>query len=321
MRAIGGRGMIARDLKAMRRVFNKTNVVPNGGRARPDARSHSKLIARATPCRRVSESGMAPRLPLQGRGHMVNLAIGIGVGVLTFAAAYLGMWGQKWLPAAHMTSGARDMIGAVMGLIALLLALVLGTLVGSAYGFYATQKANTEVMAARAIQLDIALRQFGPEATPLRAAMQTAMAQAYKAVWIDNFDPRGYGVENLVSAFSRLNEDAAKLQAKTPDQIAALPTINASLGIIEQTRLLMALQIVSPISWPLVHIVVSWALVLFLGYGVLARLNGTAIIAAIVGGFAVGSAMFLILELNQPFTGLFRIPGSSMQQAVAVLNK
>ena len=81
---------------------------------------------------------------------MGNLAIGVGTFVLTFLLGYAGMHVQKLLPESHMTSGARDMIGAVMGLITLLLALVLGTLVGSAYGFYATQKANVETLAARA---------------------------------------------------------------------------------------------------------------------------------------------------------------------------
>ncbi len=59
---------------------------------------------------------------------MGNLAIGLGAGAFTFLFGYAGMLLQKRLPEAHMTSGARDMIGAVMGLIALLLALVLGTL-------------------------------------------------------------------------------------------------------------------------------------------------------------------------------------------------
>jgi hypothetical protein len=209
----------------------------------------------------------------------------------------------------------------VMGLITLLLALVLGTLVGSAYGFYATQKANVENMAGRAIQLDMAFKQFGPEAAPLRAGMQAAMAQAYKAIWIDNMDPRGYGIDNLVKNFGQLNAAAAELKAQTPQQIAALPTINFSIGLIEQTRLLMSLQLASPISWPLLTVVVSWAMVLFAGYGVLARLNATAVMAALVGAFAVGSAVFLILELNAPFTGLFRIPGAAMEQTLAVLNK
>ena len=62
-------------------------------------------------------------------------------------------------------------------------------------------------------------------------------------------------------------------------------------------------------------------MLLFAGYGVLARLNGTAVTAAFIGAFAVGSAIFLILELNQPFSGLFRIPSSAMEQALSVVGK
>jgi hypothetical protein len=252
---------------------------------------------------------------------MGDLGTGLEVGVLTFLFGIGGMWLQKFLPATHMTSGARDMIGAVMGLIALLLALVLGTLVGSAYGFFATQKANIENLAARSIQLDMALKQFGPEGAPMRTGLQAAINQAYKAIWVDNVDPRSYGLAPLVDNFARMNEAAAVLQAKTPDQIAALPTINASIGIIETTRFLMSLQLASPISWPLLHVVVSWAMLLFAGYGVLARLNGTAVVAAFIGAFAIGSAVFLILELNAPFTGFFRIPSAAIEQTLVVLNK
>jgi len=252
---------------------------------------------------------------------MGDLAIGLEVGAVTFASGFLGMWLEKLLPEAHMKSGARDMIGAVMGLIALLLALVLGTLVGSAYGFYATQKANVEVLAARSIQLDMALRQYGPAADPLRAGLKAAVGQAYKAIWIENLDPRGYDISNLVDDFQKLNFGAAQLQPKTPDQLAATPTINLSIAVIEQTRLLMSLQLASPISWPLLGVVVSWGMLLFAGYGVLARLNGTAVVAAFIGAFAVGSAVLLILDLNEPFSGLFRIPGASMQQALEVIDR
>lgn len=256
-----------------------------------------------------------------GGAELSDVGIGLGVGLLTFACGFIGMAIEKWLPEAHMKSGARDMIGAVMGLIALLLALVLGTLIGSAYGFYATQKANVEVLAARSIQLDMALRQFGPEAEPLREGLKGALGQAYKAIWVDNLDPRSYDISGLVESFNQLNLGTAQLQPKTPNQIAAMPTINVSEGVIEQTRLLMSLQLASPISWPLLGVVVSWAMLLFAGYGVLARLNGTAVMAAIIGGFAVGSAVLLILQLNQPFTGLFRMPGASMEQALSVVNK
>src|ERR1700679_2088265 len=90
---------------------------------------------------------------------------------------------QKLLPEDHMTSGSRDMIGAVMGLITLLLALVLGTLVGSAYGFFAIQKSNVETLGARTIVLDMALEQYGPEAQPLRDGLKGAIKGAYNSIW------------------------------------------------------------------------------------------------------------------------------------------
>jgi hypothetical protein len=98
-----------------------------------------------------------------------------------------------------------------------------------------------------------------------------------------------------------------------------LPTIGVNAGIIEQTRLLMSLQLASPVSWPLLEIVVSWAMLPFCGFGILSRLNATSVVAVLVGAFAVASAIFLILELNEPFRGLFRIPGASVEQTIKAI--
>ena len=98
-----------------------------------------------------------------------------------------------------------------------------------------------------------------------------------------------------------------------------MPTIGVNAGIIVQTRLLMSLQLASPVSWPLLNIVVSWAILLFFGFGVLSRLNSTSLVANVVGAFAVASAIFLILELNEPFSGLFRIPAASVEQTIRAL--
>ena len=67
-----------------------------------------------------------------------------------------------------MSGGSKDMILAVIGLVTLLLALVLGTLVGNTYAFFAMQKSELETMASRALLVDQALAQYGPEAKPAR---------------------------------------------------------------------------------------------------------------------------------------------------------
>ena len=62
-------------------------------------------------------------------------------------------------------------------------------------------------------------------------------------------------------------------------------------------------------------------MLLFFGFGVLSGLNPTSLGALAFGSFAVASAIFLILELNQPFSGLFRLPSESLSETVALLNK
>jgi uncharacterized protein YneF (UPF0154 family) len=93
---------------------------------------------------------------------MTSTWISVTVGVLTFCVGVLGLYLKRFLPERHMSAGSRDMIAAVMGLLSLLLALVLGTLVGSAYGFFAAQKVDVQSLCARALELDLAFRQYGP---------------------------------------------------------------------------------------------------------------------------------------------------------------
>jgi hypothetical protein len=248
-----------------------------------------------------------------------SIAISILVGVLTFAFGYLGMLLQRMLPQQHMTSGSRDMIGAVQGLIALLVALVLGTLVGSAYAFFAIQKSNVETMGSRAIALDMALEQYGPEAAPLRQGLKMAIEHIYEEVWSGHVDPQTLAVRTYLPSFRKLNEGISALSPKTPAQTQLLATIGANAAVIEQTRLLMSLQLASPVSWPLLTIVVSWAMLLFCGFGILSRLNATSVAAAAIGAFAVGSAVFLILELNSPFKGVFLVPGGSVEETIRSL--
>src|ERR1700687_2722471 len=92
-------------------------------------------------------------------GNVTTIFISAGVGIVTFALGVFGLYLQRLLPESHMSTGSKEMIGAIMGLLTLLLALVLGTLVGSAYGFFAVQKANIESLCARSLELDLTFRQ------------------------------------------------------------------------------------------------------------------------------------------------------------------
>jgi hypothetical protein len=79
---------------------------------------------------------------------MQTLALAIAIAFLAFGSGIVGLRLRAWLPERHAPDRAREMIGSMTGLLGLLLALVLGTLVGSSYTLYATQKAELDTLRA-----------------------------------------------------------------------------------------------------------------------------------------------------------------------------
>ncbi len=182
---------------------------------------------------------------------MATVWLCIGVAALAFASGVAGLFLQKLLPEPHTSDRSREMIGAIVGLVSLLLALVLGTLVGSSYAFYATQKSELETFAARSLQLDLALAEFGPETAPPRAQMKEVLTTVREMLWGESSAP-DLTVAEPIEHLRFMDEYAASLDPKTPAQRQFASAAVADAGAIEQTRLLISLQLASPVSWPLV---------------------------------------------------------------------
>ena len=317
------------------------------GRAEPSSPSAGRLTACASSLRAAANLDCALRSPVVGRNaiprpqrprrrfdsdasararSMWTIWLCIGVAAATFAFGVAGLYLQKLLPEPHTSDRSRDMIGAIVGLISLLLALVLGTLIGSAYGFYSTQKSEMETFASRALQLDLALAEFGPETAAARAReMKETLTTVRRMVWWRERQGDAAADFTVAAPLPHLRADGricrlARSEDAGAEAIRRQPP-QATRAAIEQTRLLISLQLASSVSWPLVVIVVSWALILFCGFGVLSRLNATTLAALAFGAFAVGSALFLILELSQPFTGVFRLPSAAYDQMLDSLSE
>jgi hypothetical protein len=253
---------------------------------------------------------------------MSSVILAVAVAVVTFAAGLFGLALQKRLPQTHLSGGSKDMILAVVGLLTLLLALVLGTLVGNTYAFFAMQKSELETMASRALLVDQALAQYGPDAQPVRDLMKTGLTQSYDLFWRGaDADPAQLKADVALKRWGAVANALETLDPKTPAQKDALAGAKANFALMEQTRLLMSLQLSSPVAWSLVTSVILWSMFLFCGFGVLSGTNPTTIIALALGALSVASAMFLIFDLTQPYSGLFRVPASSLEQTIEAIGK
>jgi hypothetical protein len=236
--------------------------------------------------------------------------------VVLIGAALLGRRVHLYLPEAHLSTDSRDSVKLAMGLVATMTALVLGLLVSSAKEGYDTKRSEVIQMAAKVAFLDRVLTVYGSEAAQTRAALRDAVADAVRRIWpseqggFAELDPNQQTGDAVFVTVERLSpHDDAQRALKT--QITSL------LVDLGQLRLLLVAQSIPSISKPMLIVLVSWLVVIFFGFSVIAPPNATTTLALIVSAFSVACAIFLILELDQPFGGLIHI---SNEPLIKVMN-
>lgn len=243
--------------------------------------------------------------------------------VLFLAAASLGLFLQRHLAPTHKSGETKGVVGQVSGLVSLLLALVLGTLIGVSFAYYSAQKTNLENFSAQVLRLDQALAQYGPETKPLRDKMKEGIVKGYQTFWGgDSVDPKALTVEEPLANAQALAGFLATLEPKTEAQKAALATANTYASMVEQSRLLISLQVASsPVSWVLIAILVFWTAALFFGIGLYAEPNGLVYAAMAFGAISIAFAIFLIFEFGLPYTGVYRISPAALKQTIQFMDR
>src|SRR5580704_805301 len=152
----------------------------------------------------------------------------LGVAVAVFAGGAVGLFLQHLLPEKFTTGGPRDMIGAVVGLLTLLSALVLGLLIWTAYGVYAGQNVAIETLAAKVLQLDLALSDYGPEAKDARTQLRQGLGKTIDEVWGSNESDANFVANNFAAALENLRHRDATLAALHPSTDAETQALAAA---------------------------------------------------------------------------------------------
>jgi hypothetical protein len=253
-----------------------------------------------------------------------SLKFALAVAVVVFASGCFGFILQRVLPEKHTTGPPRDMIGAVVGLLTLLCALVTGLLIWTAYGVYAGQNTAIQNLAAKVLQLDLALADYGPEADPERTRLRQVLEKSIDQIWGANQNDSVFAANNFKAAIQvmRGREKAlASLQPTTDEQKQALAAAKSTVDSLAQSRMQLSFALSDPVSYPTLLTVVAWVALLFCGFGLMSRGNVMSVVAMAVGALAIASAVLLILDLSEPYSGVFRASPAPLEQVLAVIGK
>jgi hypothetical protein len=239
--------------------------------------------------------------------------------IFIFGGALLGMLLRLVLPEPHLNPDTKDVIRLSTGLIATLSALVLGLLIASAQSTFQAQSNQIKQITANVILLDNILTRSGAEAEPVRVLLRSSVTRLVERIWSERYsdEPKTAPFEASSSAnlfFDRLLELSPQNDVQRLMQTRAI-----QIGIdLAQTRVLLV-ESGSGIPKPFIAVLVFWLMIIFASFGLFARPNFTIVAALLASAFSASAAIFLILDLSHPFSGLMAIPSGPLAHALAPL--
>ena len=208
-------------------------------------------------------AGLHPRIWVSTKGAIISPEkFAIVVAMVLFASGAIGFVLQRLLPEKYTTDASREMIQAVVGLLTLLSALVLGLLIWTAYGVYSGQNIAIQTLAAKDLQLDLALTDYGSEAVAGHALLRQGIVRTIDDIWGEHQHAETFVANNFAAALDSLRSRQGYLDSLDPQtdrQKQALAAAMRTIDAIAQSRLQMSFALSSPVSYPLILTVLSWA--------------------------------------------------------------
>jgi hypothetical protein len=248
----------------------------------------------------------------------------IGSALLVFAlllvVTALGVWVRPLLPEEHKAHETVQLIQLVMGMLVTFAALVLGLMTASAKSSFDTESNDLRTFAAT---------------DEARRLLRLYTAAAIASTWPNEPAPTGdyprdigtqdstQKLENvrLGDMLTAVGRQLRQLRAHDPLQQRALNdaltqyrrAVDARWKIIEEAH--------SSISLPFFMTLTFWLCVIFLSFGLIAPRNALAMVMISLGAVSIASAIYVIADLDTPFTGPIVIASSPMRDALEHLRR
>src|SRR2546429_2211097 len=244
----------------------------------------------------------------------------IALACITFACISGGALLGMFLPGHHLSTDDKDFVRLGTGLIGTIAALVLGLLIASAKSSYDTQSTQVTHMTSNTVLLDNLLMEYGPETNALRNLLRRGVVVLADRMWRENssdvIKAKAFAASSESETFfaklqqlSSQNDSQRSLQARAI-QIAT---------DIAQTRLLLFARTNNSIPMPFLVVLIFWLTIIFASFSLFAQPNVIVIGSLLIFALSAAGAIYLVLELGQPFAGLMQISSAPLRNALVPL--
>jgi hypothetical protein len=224
--------------------------------------------------------------------------------------AVIGSAVRRRLPQHHLTRDVIDVIKLAMGLMATVVGLTLGLLISSAHSHHAMIEGEYKKIMGSIIHLDQYLEAYGPETREIRTHLRHVAARTFKERWPDeDFGPIGPPSEGGPDRYIDGQRSLVELQpASEVQRWFKAQALRVSTELANLRWLVVSQETATAPLVPIFILIFLSAIAIFGGFSLYAPPNATLFAVLVLPALAIAGATFLVVELNNPFTGPLQIP-------------
>lgn len=249
--------------------------------------------------------------------------------ILLCASAGAGFFVNSRLTEKHRSREFIELVQLTITLLVTFTAIVLGLLTTSVKSGFDAAYSARGAYAGQLAQLDRCLRGYGPQTQQMREQLRSYVAAVIASTWPSEPLPDDVSYPD-VAHMPQTGESSvlAALMDNVGIEISSLqPTDTLHRNLLAacadqyaellKRRWTVIEGIHGSISAPFYWVLVFWLVIMFGSFGLLAPPNTLCIIIMALCAACVTTAVFVILDMDVPYGGLFGIPSTSMRNALA----
>ena len=170
--------------------------------------------------------------------------------------------------------------------------------------------------------LDRTLDEDGPEADPIRAFIKAGFAKRLELLFSSKSSAM-HAVDGslAVTREETIDTELFALSAAGPVQQGLQARAVQLNGEINMTNALIHAQRQDSMPTVLLAVLCGWLSLIFATFGLFAPRNAVVVGALLACSMSASGAVFLILEMNAPFTGLITLSSAPMHEALLYLGQ
>jgi len=256
------------------------------------------------------------------RNNMIPTAIGALVFICTFGGAMVGVWLHAVLPEHHLSNETKETVKIGIGLIATMTALILGLVTASAKSSFDSLEAEMRHTAAEVLTFDRTLARYGPETREIRQALSHIVEKRLEMTWPDgSFRAAKLDQPDMIRGAEQVFSRIRELSPQNPEQRWLQSRAEDLAETLLNARWVILSDVSRSVPVPFLAVLVFWLTITFASFGMFAPRNATVIAVFLICALSVGTAIFLILEMDGPFDGLIRISPDALRYAYSRINQ